>query len=93
MKTTLQEEKCNPLNYYNLVHKSIPMPKAMKIPHAKASADKEREKLEKLPAWQLTKVRAKKEVIDEARKEGRTVHLASLMDICHLKDSKLDPRF
>ena len=36
--------------------------------------------------WQLTKVRNKtKEVIDEARKEGKTVHFASLMDICHLK--------
>ena len=69
------------------------MSKEMKIPHAKAAVDKEWEKLEKITAWQLTKVRAKKEVIDEARTEGRTVHLASLMDICHLKDSKLDPRF
>ena len=46
----------------------------------------------KLPAWQLTKVR-NKEVIDEARKEGKTVRFASLMDICHLKNSELDPKF
>ena len=38
----------------------------MKIPGAKAAVDKEWEKLEKIPAWDLTKVRSKKEVIDEA---------------------------
>ena len=31
-----------------------------KIPHAKAAVEKECEKLEKIPAWQLTKVRNKK---------------------------------
>ena len=34
----------------------------------------------KIPALQLTKVR-NQEVIDEARKEGKTVHFASLMNI------------
>ena len=72
------------LNHYNLVHKFIPMPQSMKIPEAKAAVDKDWEKLEEILAWQLTKVRIKKEVIDEARKEGKTVHFASLMDICHL---------
>ena len=61
----------NPLQHYNLVHKFIPMPEAMKIPDAKAAVDKEWEKLEKIPAWDLTKVRNKSEVIDEARKEGQ----------------------
>ena len=55
--------------------------------------DKEWEKLENTPAWQLTKVRNKKEVIGEARKEGKIVHFASLMDICHLKISELEPKF
>ena len=50
------------------------------------------EKLEKIPAWQQTKVRNKKEVIDEARKEGKTVLFASFMDICHLKNSELEPK-
>ena len=52
---------------------------------AKAAVDKEWEKLEKISAWNLTKVRSKKEVIDEARTNGAEVHFASLMDICHLK--------
>ena len=54
------------------LHKFIPVPQAMKIPAAKAAVDKEWEKLEKISAWNLTKVRSKKEVIDEASKdEGR----------------------
>ena len=36
----------NSLQHYNLVHKFIPMPQAMKIPAAKAAVDKEWEKLE-----------------------------------------------
>ena len=55
--------------------------------------DKEWEELEKIPAWQLTKVRNEKEVIDEAKKEGKTVHFASLVDISHLKNSELEPKF
>ena len=79
----------NSLQHYNLVHKFIPMPQAMKIPAAKAAVDKKCEILEKIPAWNLTEVRSKKEVIDEARTSGATVHFASLMDICHLKNAEL----
>ena len=39
----------------------FPMPQAMKIPAAKAAVDKEWEKLEKISAWNLTKVRSEKE--------------------------------
>ena len=49
------------LHHYNLVRKFILMPQAMKIPAAKGGVDKEWEKLEKIPAWDLTKVRSKKE--------------------------------
>ena len=82
----------NSLQHYNLVHKFIPMPQAMKIPAAKAAVDKEWEKLEKIPAWDLTKVRSKSEVIDEARTKGAKVHFASLMDICHLKNAELEAK-
>ena len=41
----------------------------------------------------VTNVRNKNEVITEARNEGRTVHFASLMDLCHLEDSELEPQF
>ena len=82
----------NSLQQYNLVHKFIPVLQAMKIPAAKAAVDKEWEKLEKISPWNLTKVRSKKEVINEARTSGATVHFASLMDICHLKNAELETK-
>ena len=82
----------NSLQHYDLVHKFIPMPQAMKIPAAKAAVDKEWEKLEKISAWNLTKVKSKKQVIDEARTAGATVHFASLMDRCHLKNAELEAK-
>ena len=51
----------NSLQHYNLVHKFIPMPQAMKIPAAKAAVDKEWEKLEKISAWES----------DESQKQER----------------------
>ena len=44
------------------------MPQAMTFPDAKAAVDKEWEKLEGLPAWQLTKVKSNKEVSLEAQR-------------------------
>ena len=79
----------NSSQHYNLVHKFLPMPQAMKIPEAKAAVDKEWEKLEKNSAC---KVKRKKGVIDEARTAGATVHFASLMDICHLKNAELEAK-
>ena len=91
MKTILQEKET--------FHSSIkiwfaifPMPQAMKIPAAKKAVDKECGKLEKFSAWNLTKVRSKSEVIDEARTKGVKVHFASLMDICHLKNAELETK-
>ena len=55
--------------------------------------EEECEKLEKVLAWQLTKSRNKKEVIDEARNKDRTVHFASLMDLYHLENSELEPQY
>ena len=39
-----------------------------------------------------SKVKSKKKVIDEARTSGATVHFASLMDICHLKNAELEAK-
>ena len=48
--------------------------------------------MEKISAWNLTKVRSKQEVIDEARMKGAEVHFASLMDIGHLKNAELETK-
>ena len=41
-------------------------------------------------SWQ---VRNKKEVIEQAMNKGRKVHLTSWMDLCHIKNSELEPQF
>ena len=41
---------------------------------------------------ELDKVKSKNNVIDEARTSGTTVHFASLMDICHLKNAELETK-
>ena len=48
-------------------------------------------KLETIPAWDVIKVKSKKEVVKEAQKNNNNVHFASLMDLCHLKNSELEP--
>ena len=78
--------------HYNLVHKFIPVPQAMKIPDSQAAVDKEWKKLETIPAWQLEKVKSKKEVILEAQRDKKKVHFTTLMDICHLKNAELEPK-
>ena len=83
----------NSVLHYNLVHKFVPMPQAMKIPDAKAAVDKEWKKLETTLAWDVRKVKSKREVIKEAQKNNNKVHFASLMGLCHLKHSELEPQF
>ena len=41
---------------------------------------------------ELDKSKSKKQVIDEARTAGATVHFPSLMDICHLKNAELEAK-
>ena len=65
----------------------------MKIPDAKAAVDKEWKKLETIPAWQLEKVKSKMEVFLEAHRDKKKAHFATLMDICHLKNAELEPKF
>ena len=62
------------------------MPQAMKIRYGKVAVDKEWKKLETIPAWDLRKVKSKKEVILEAQRDNMRVHFASLMDMYHLAE-------
>ena len=77
----------NSTSYYNLVHKFVPMPQAMKIPDAKAAVGKEWEKLETMSAWQLDKVG-----YSGTTKREERVHFAASMDICHLKNAESEPK-
>ena len=82
----------NSLQHYNLVHKFIPMPQSYENSGSNNSGGQGMGKLEKISAWNLTKVKSKKMVIDEARTSGAKVHFASLMDICHLKNAELETK-
>ena len=84
----IAETGFNSMSHFKLVHKPIPMPQAMKILDAKATVDKEQDKLKNTPAWQASTVKSKQQVIDEARMDGRTVHFAKLTDSRHPKNSK-----
>ena len=67
------------LTRYNLVHKFIPMPQAMKIPDANSAVDKNRKSLKQFPhgIWK------------SSHQEGG---YAGLMDICHFKNAELEPK-
>ena len=65
------------------------MKKAMKMPRAKKAVDSEWSSLAESGAWDLKSVRPRRQVIDEAKKTGKTVHFGSLMDLCHEKNSEL----
>ena len=92
MRTILHEEETIHYNitiWYKIWFLCL---KQWRYPKQKQQVDKEWEKSEKIPAWDLTKVRSKKQVIDEARMSGAKVHFSSLMDICHLKSAELEAK-
>ena len=65
------------------------MHRAMKIQDAKAAVDEAWKKLKKASlAWQLDKVGSQKEDILEAQSDKKTVHFATLMDICLSKHAQ-----
>ena len=81
----------NSLQHYNLVQ-MYSYASSHKNSSSKVSSGQGMGKLEKISAWNLTEVRSKKEVIDEARTKGAKVHFASLMDMCHLKNAELEAK-
>ena len=72
------------MTHYNFVHKFLLVPHAMNIADAKAAEDKEWKKLETIPAWQLEKVKSKKEVILEAQRQKES-------PLCYI-DGHMPPR-
>ena len=80
------------LNHCNLVHKFYSYASSNENTGCESSSGQRMRKTQENTGWQLTKVRNNKEVIDEARNDGRKVHIASLMDLCHLKNSELETK-
>ena len=82
----------NSLNQYHPVHEFIVVPRTHENTRCNGSSGERMGNIGENTAWQLTKVRNKSEVIAEARNKGHTVHFASLMDLCHRKNSELEPK-
>ena len=86
-KRHIADRGYNSMSLYHLLHLPILFLEAMLIPEAKVAVDKEWNTQKNLPAWQESKV------IEEAQTEGNTVHVATLMDSCHLTSSVSDNKF
>ena len=82
----------NSLDHCNLVHTFIPMPRVIKKNWMQRQQWKNNGKIGENTSMAADGSQ-KQEVIDEARNRGRKVHLASLLDLCHLKNSDLEPQF
>ena len=72
MMITSQAKDTNSMTHYNLIHKFIPMPQAMKVPDARAPVDKEWKKPETHPA-------CKKEVLLGAQRYEKKVELEPIL--------------
>ena len=66
------------MSHYNLVHKFIRMPPAMKIPDANAAVDKK---------WKSS--RQSQHDLEKVKRNKKKLHFAALMDICH---PELEPK-
>ena len=93
-------EKVAPRGYtseewFACVHTPISVPKAMQIPDGLKAMKKEWDKLEVKdnPAWDVTQVRPRADVIRDAKIKKKPVHFGSLMELCHIKNSQMDKQY
>ena len=69
--------------------KPTSIPEAMTTTEASPAVNKEWDKWMRLPAWDDNKVKPKTAVVESAKKGGKTIHVANLMDRCHLQNAEL----
>ena len=82
----------NPLSHYNLVRNFIPMPQSLEVTRCKSCSGEGMGKIRENTGIAADESQ-KEEGIAEARNEGRKVQFESLMDLCHLKNSELEPQY
>ena len=81
------------MSHCHMVHTPVPIATvAITIPETKAAVDKKWTKLQKLRAWDESKVTSKAKVIRRAKLEGKTVHVATFVDLWHLKNSEFQKK-
>ena len=62
----------------------------MKIPEAFTAMDKEWNKLEKIPTWDVSKVEERSTVQERAQRTKVVTHFGQIMPLCHIKNSELE---
>ena len=79
------------LELFGAVARLVPKDEIAKNPKAKAALDKEWENLRTKGVWDESRVRECKSIVDEARKNGQTVHLGRIFEASYEKGSELPP--
>ena len=79
------------LELFGAVARLVPKDEVRNNPKAKAALDKEWENLRTKGVWDESRVRECKSIVDEARKNGQTVHLGRIFEACYEKGSELPP--
>ena len=83
------------LELFSAVARLVPKDEVRRNPKAKAALDKEWENLRTKGVWDESRVKECKSIVEEARKNGETVHLGRIFEACYEKGSELpadDPR-
>ena len=77
-----------------MVHRPTPTPTAMNSLEAKVGFDREWTTLQKGPAWDEVQIYQSSRGDSKTKKlEGKTVHVSTFMDWCHLKNCELENKF
>ena len=79
------------LELFGAVARLVPKDEVAKNPKAKAALDKEWENLKTKGAWDESRARGCKSIVEETRKSGQTVHLDCIFEACYEKGSEPPP--
>ena len=79
--------------FHAMVHKPIPLKKALQHADASQALEKEWKKLEAVPAWDPKKVKPWAKVQADSKRTGRPAHRATLLQLCSVKNAELAPEF
>ena len=77
-------------HYFALIHKSIPIQEAKRIPAAKDAIDSEFRKLDKRGFVDWSRVQEKSDVMVYAVDNGIEYHFGDLMTLCYEKHAELN---
>ena len=84
-------ERFNSLSHYNLVHNFMPLLRATTNPGCESPCGQRVEEARKIVS--MADDQGEEQRGGRPQKERRSNHFATLMNICHLKNAELEPKF